>query len=84
MYCDQSGNNLVTTPDWGINNYPDNFDKDYNLRVDEGHLIEILFTDFELEGRSNSGSCWDWVRIEDADGTELLPKVSHIIVDPRI
>ncbi len=78
MYCDQTGNNLVTSPDWGINNYPDNSVKDYHLRAEEGYLIEILFTDFDLEGRDNSGNCgYDWVRIEDGDGTELLAKVSY-------
>ena len=78
MYCDQTGNNLVTSPDWGINNYPNNFVKDYHLRVEEGYLIEILFTDFDLEGKDRSGNCvWDWVRIVDGDGTELLARVSN-------
>jgi len=74
MYCDQTGNNLVMSPDWGINNYPHNSVEDYHLRVEEGNVIEILFTDFDLEARSRSGSCYDWVRIEDADGTELMAK----------
>ena len=79
MYCDQTGNNLVMSPDWGINNYPHNSVEDYHLRVEEGNVIEILFTDFDLEARSRSGSCYDWVRIEDADGTELMAKVSSVM-----
>ena len=76
MYCDQTGNNLVTSPNWGISNYPDLSVEDYYLRVEEGYLIEILFTDFDLEARSSRGLfCYDWVRIVDADGTELLAKV---------
>ena len=79
MYCDQTGNNLVTSPNWGIGNYPDLSVEDYHLRVEEGYLIEIRFTDFDLEGRSRqSGSCYDWVQIWDADGTELMAKVSNV------
>ena len=76
MYCDQTGNNLVTSPDWGINNYPDLQSKEYYLRVEEGYVIEILFTDFDLEDRNPADQkCWDWVKIEDADGTELMAEV---------
>ena len=78
MYCDQTGNNLVTSPNWGISNYPDLSVEDYHLRVEEGNLIEIRFTDFDLEGRSSSGSCYDWVQIWDADGTELMAEVSNV------
>ena len=73
MYCHQTGNNLVTSPNWGQGNYPDNQNKVYPIKVDAGSVIEIFFTDFMLEAHS---SCrFDWVRIVDGDGTELLRKV---------
>ena len=74
MYCDQTGNNLVTSPSWGSGNYPDNQNKVYPIKVEAGSVIEILFTDFMLEAH---GSCdYDWVRIVDGDGTELMGKVT--------
>ena len=80
MYCDQSHNNLLTShEEWGTNNYPNAINnRPSNIRVEEGNLIEIRFTDFELEGRSSSSNCYDWVRIVDGDGTELLGKVQPI------
>ena len=73
MYCDQNGNNLVTSPGWGQRNYPDNQNKVYPIKVEARSRIEIVFTDFMLE--SHSSCRYDWVRIVDGDGTELLGKV---------
>ena len=79
MYCDQKHKNLVTShPLWGILNYPNNDNIESHIRVEEGFLIEIRFTDFKLEPKGSSPNCWDWVRIEDGDGTELLEKVSFL------
>ena len=72
MYCDSNGNNLITSPNYPNTNYPDSQDKDYPIRVAEGKIIEILFTDFELEPEANCR--YDWVMVVDGDGTELLPK----------
>ena len=82
MYCDQTGNNIVTSPNWGQGNYPSNLNEDYPIKVEAGSVIEIFFTDFMLETHE---SCrYDWVRIVDGDGTELLKKVSfsNIFIDP--
>ena len=76
MYCDQTGNNLLTSPNWGQGNYPDNQNKVYPIKVEAGNIIEILFTDFTLEAHSTCR--FDWVRIVDGDGTELLQKVTFI------
>ena len=76
MYCDQTGNNLVTSPSWGQGNYPDNLNKVYPIKVEAGSVIEILFTDFMLEAPGyDAESCFDWVKVVDGDGTELLGKV---------
>ena len=76
MYCDQNGNNLVTSPSWGQGNYPDNQNKVYPIKVEAGSVIEILFTDFMLEAHDSCS--YDWVRIVDGDGTELLGKVTFL------
>ena len=71
MYCDSNGNNLVTSPSYP-ENYPDNLDKSYPIKVTAGQVIEILFTDFSLEPQV---SCeYDWVTVLDGDGSILLAK----------
>ena len=72
---DQTG--LVPSPNWGQGNYPDNLDKVYPIKVAAGSTIEILFTDFMLEAPDyDAVSCiFDWVKVVDGDGTELLGKV---------
>ena len=71
MYCDKNNKNLVVSP-----NYPSTYtssqDKEYPIKVDEGSVIEIVFSDFELE-KSNDCSA-DWLQIVDDDGTVLLKK----------
>ena len=78
------GGLLITSP-----NYPDNYPNDQNIvtemsvalfnsiftnNADEeyGDLIEITFTDFSLE--DSRGCVYDYVRIEDGNGEELLPR----------
>ena len=72
MYCDSNGNNLIVSPNYPNSNYPDNQDKDYPIKVAADHIIEILFTDFELE--AHASCAYDWVQVVDGDGTELLAK----------
>ena len=68
------GGFLITSP-----NYPDNYPNDQNnvtemsvVDVDGGDLIEITFTDFSLE--DSRGCVYDYVRIVDGNGEELLPR----------
>ena len=78
MYCDATGNNLVTSPGWGSGNYPDNQNKEYPIRyyhyyhhyhyhyhyiirVASGSVIEIRFTDFNLEAHDQCA--YDWVQV---------------------
>ena len=77
MYCDQSGNNIVISPNWGQGNYPDNLNKVYPIKVDTGSVIEILITDFMLEAQASCS--YDWVKVVDGDGTELLGKVKSSV-----
>jgi len=72
MYCDSNGNNLISSPNYPNSNYPDNQNKEYPIKVATGSIIEILFTDFNLE--AHASCAYDWVQVVDADGTELLPK----------
>ena len=73
MYCDSNNRNLITSENWGTGNYPDSWHKEHPIQVEQGKVIEILFTDFELEDHDTCN--FDWVMIIDADGTELLGKV---------
>ena len=85
MYCNQTGNNIVTSPSWGQGNYPNNLNEDYPIKVEAGSVIEIFFTDFMLEAVAGDGGfCYDWIRVVDGDGTELLKKVSfsNIFLNP--
>ena len=71
MYCDNNGKNLITSPGYP-SNYPDNQDKTYPIQVAAGQVIEILFTDFNLEPHA---SCeYDHVTVLDGDGSTLLAK----------
>ena len=71
MYCDDNGKNLVISPGYP-SNYPDNQDKTFPLQVASGQVIEILFTDFNLEPHA---SCeYDHVTVLDGDGSTLLAK----------
>jgi len=57
-------------------NYPEeygnNMDETYDRSVEEGSQILITFTHFEIEDHPNCG--WDWVKVVDGDGTDLLRK----------
>ena len=66
-----NGKNLVTSPGYP-SNYPDNQDKTFPIKVAAGQVIEILFTDFNLEPHA---SCeYDHVTVLDGDGSTLLAK----------
>ena len=62
---------LITSP-----NYPDNYPNDQNsvteMSVADGELVQITFTDFSLE--DSRGCVYDYVRIVDGNGEELLPR----------
>ena len=65
------GGFLITSP-----NYPDNYPNNQNsvteMSVADGELVQITFTDFSLE--DSRGCIYDYVRIKDGNGEELLPR----------
>jgi len=70
MYCSSSPLlNAVISTNYP-QQYPDNEDKEYPITVDEGHVVKITFTNFDIEPQSNCA--FDWVQVLDGDGTILL------------
>merc|ERR1712112_30069 len=67
----QGSGGVIESPRYP-NNYPLNVYKVYPALVaGEGNQIKLTFTDFNVEHKLNGG-CWDWVKIEDEDGNELM------------
>jgi len=61
---------VITSPNYPAN-YPAGQDKQWRLEAESGSKVSLKFTDFILE----ENRCdFDWVRVEDGDGTELMNK----------
>ena len=60
---------ILTSPNYP-QNYPSSHDSTQTIRVAEGKAIQIRFTDFNTEVQ------YDYVEINDGDGTILLHKES--------
>jgi len=54
------------------NNYPNNHDITTTLDAGRGKVVEVTFTDLNTENEANCG--YDWVKVENSDGTDALPK----------
>merc|ERR1719402_1495008 len=67
-------------------NYPENYDynmdEEYPINVDEGNVVLLTFTDFDIEKHPTCE--WDWVIVEDGDGTVLLDKYCGTKIPPPI
>ena len=63
---------VVTSPNFP-NNYPNNHKKTETIRVEEGFIIWLKFTAFDVE--SHSECRYDYLVIEDGDGTTLMEKM---------
>jgi len=62
---------VVESPNYP-DNYDDNMDEEYPIIVDEGDVVKLTFTDFDIE-KDDWGTCWyDSVVVWDRDGTVLL------------
>jgi len=63
---------VIMSPNYP-NNYNHNIDEQYIIMsIDEGSRISLTFTNFRLE---EIWGCWfDWVQVEDGDGTELMAR----------
>jgi len=63
---------VVTSPGWP-NTYGNNQDTSVKIVADADKIIKLEFLEFDIEG--SSGDCnYDWVKIVDGDGTEILSK----------
>ena len=54
------------------NNYPNNHENTETIRVEEGLVIALKFTAFDIEFHSDCS--YDHLMIEDGDGTTLMRK----------
>ena len=61
----------VTSPNYP-NNYPNNLKKTEKIQVDEGLILSLEFTSFDIE--SHSTCRFDHLTITDGDGTTLMEK----------
>ena len=85
MWRDGNGpSGQMTSPNFSKGKYPNSFHESKTIKVDDGHLVQIRFTDFDLAwtGRLDLNSTsheWivnhtpvaDYVEITDGDGTFL-------------
>ena len=61
----------ITSPNYP-NNYPDNFGRTEKIRVEEGLVVAIEFTAFDVE--SHSTCDYDHMTIKNGNGTTLMEK----------
>ena len=62
---------VVTSPNYP-GNYPNNLEKTETIQVEEGLILSLQFTAFDIE--SHSTCRWDHLTITDGDGTTLMEK----------
>ena len=62
---------MVTSPNHP-NNYPNNLRRTNTIEVEEGLIVEMQFTAFDVE--SHSSCSYDYVTIKNGDGTTLMEK----------
>jgi len=67
--CGSEG--VVTSPNYP-GNYPNNLEKTETIQVEEGLIISLQFTAFDIE--SHSTCRYDHLTITDGDGTTLMEK----------
>ena len=62
---------VVTSPDYP-SNYPDSLEKTMGIEVDQGMILSLEFTAFDIE--SNSDCDYDHLTITDGNGATLMEK----------
>ena len=60
---------VLTSPYFGVDNYPSNLNYNRTIQVEKGKAIKIHFTDFNVEP-CPGGGC-DYVTITEGDGSTL-------------
>ena len=61
---------VVTSPNHP-DNYPNNLRRTNAIEVEEGLIVVMQFTAFDVESHS---TCYDYVTIKNGDGTTLMEK----------
>ena len=65
---------MVTSPNHP-NNYPNDLQKTNRIEVEEGLIVEMQFTAFDVESYSWSSTCkTDYLTIKNGEGTTLMEK----------
>ena len=62
---------IITSPNYP-NDYPDNLEKTETIQVEQGLILSLQFTAFDIE--SHSTCPYDHLTITDGDGTTLMEK----------
>ena len=63
-------------------NYPNHLDKTDTIRVEQGLIISLQFTAFDIVYHHSCG--WDHLTIIDGDGTTLMEKSCGYSLPPAI
>merc|ERR1712106_208526 len=82
MYCDgKADEKLVTSPNYP-KNYPDNQNVAITLDAGTGNIVEIKFTDMNIESHATCSA--DYVKVVDADSTVLLKETCGTALPSKI
>ena len=71
MFLNVFATGEVTSPNYP-NNYPNNVEEREMIQVEQGLVIYLQFTSFDIE--SHSSCAYDQLTITDGDGTTLMEK----------
>ena len=72
MYCQGIvQDQVVTSPNYP-SNYPNYQDKESRVTVATGSVVELTFTNFDLENSRNGVCIYDWVQVVDGDNSVLM------------
>ena len=72
---------IVNSPNYP-DNYPNNNRKTETIKVEEGLVLSLQFTAFDIEAHSTCA--YDHLTITDGDGTALMEKNCGWVVPPAI
>ena len=77
------GTGVVTSPNYARSNYPNNLAKTETIQVEDGKIVSLEFTTFEVYACHVATCPCDFVKITDGDETILLDKsCGYTSVDP--
>ena len=71
---------VVTSPNHP-NNYPKNIQQTNTIEVEEGLVVAMQFTAFDVEFNNWDSTCYNHVTIKNGDGTTLMEKTCGFLSD---